>query len=62
MEKDPKQLKVRYSIETFEKLLVNQEEMRKRFEEVLKSNEETRLRLITLEKDRMNEDSRDKVA
>jgi hypothetical protein len=39
MEKDPKQLKVRYSIETFEKLLVNQEEMlasheemRKRFE------------------------------
>ena len=62
MEKDPKQLKVRYSIETFEKLLVNQEVMRKRFEEVLKSNEETRLRLITLEKDRMNEDSRDKVA
>ena len=48
LENDVKQLKVRYSIETYEKLLVNQEEMHKR--------------LMKLEEDRVNQDSRDKVA
>ena len=69
MEKDPKQLKVRYSIETYEQLLVNQEEMRKSFEEMRKSNEEVRksneeIRKIVMmpKEDRMNEDSRGKVA
>jgi len=62
MEKDHKQLKVRYSIETYEKLLVSHEDMRKSLEEMRKSNEETRMRVITLEEHRVNEDSRDKVA
>ena len=47
MENDSKHLKVRYSIESYEKVLVNQEVMHKR--------------LMKLEEDRLNWDSRDKV-
>jgi hypothetical protein len=63
MEKDTKQLlKVRYSIETYEKLLVSHEEVCKTLEELRKSNEEIRKRVMMPEEDRVNGDSRDKVA
>ena len=69
-------MKVRYSIETYEKLLVSQEEMRDKYEEmqkshkeILKSREEMRdryeeisKRLMRLEQDRLNGDSHEKVA
>ena len=48
LENDLKQLKVRYSIETYEKLLLTVEELRKN--------------VIKLNEDRNNENSRDKVA
>ena len=48
MENDSKHLKVRYSIETYENLLLTVEEMRKKW--------------IKLEEERNNENSRDKVA
>ena len=48
MENNSSHLKVRYSIETYEKLLLTVEEMR--------------MRVIKLEEDRNNEYSRDKVA
>jgi hypothetical protein len=48
LENNSSHLKVRYSIETYEKLLL--------------TVEETRKRVIKLEEDRNNEDSRDKVA
>ena len=70
MENDPaKHLKIRYSIESYEKLLVTvedmhnrHEEMSKSHEEMSKSHEEMSKRLMRLEKDRLNEDSRDKVS
>jgi hypothetical protein len=48
LENNSSHLKVRYSIETYEKLLLTVEEMR--------------MRVIKLEEDRNNEYSRDKVA
>ena len=48
MENNSSHLKVRYSIETYEKLLLTVEEMRKKW--------------IKLEEERNNENSRDKVA
>ena len=48
MENNSSHLKVRYSIETYEKLLLTVEEMRKR--------------MIKLEEDRNNENLRDKFA
>ena len=63
MENDPaKHLKVRYSIESYEKLLLTVEDMHNRHEKISKSHEEMSKRLMRLEKDRLNEDSRDKVS
>ena len=62
MENDPKHLKVRYSIESYEKLLVTVEDMHYRHEKMSKIHEEMSKRLMKLENDRFNEDSRDKVA
>ena len=63
MENDPaKHLKVRYSIESYEKLLVTVEDMHNSHEKMSKSHEEMSKRLMRLEKDRLNDDSRDKAA
>jgi hypothetical protein len=63
LENDPaKHLKVRYSIESYEKLLLTVEDMHNRHEKISKSHEEMSKRLMRLEKDRLNEDSRDKVS
>ena len=55
MENKSKQLKSRYSIESYEKLLVAVEEMQR-------SHEEMRKKLMRFEELRLNEDSRDRVA
>jgi hypothetical protein len=62
LENDPKHLKVRYSIESYEKLLVTVEDMHNRHEKMRKSHELVLRKLMRLEKDRLNEDSCDKVA
>jgi hypothetical protein len=63
LENDPaKHLKVRYSIESYEKLLLTVEDMHNRHEKISKSHEEMSKRLMRLEKDRLNEDSCDKVS
>ena len=62
LKNDHKHLKVRYSIESYEKMLVTVEKMHNRHEEMSRSHELVLKRLMTLEKDRLNEDSREKVA
>ena len=61
-ENNSNQLKVRYSIESYEKLLVTVEDMHKSHEDMRKSLEEVREREMKREEDTMNGESHDKAA